>query len=200
MSKYGDSVPQIKEAAKKLGVESGVLLGVAALLVAVIVFILFGCTILTLSITVLYPAAMSIKAIETQSTDDDKEWLTYWIIFGIFSLMDDFFGFILNMIPYFFWLKLAFFVFLFAPQTKGASVVYETVVKPQLIKYRPQIEKLINDVKGGASELAKEAKNEALKQAHDPKNLMKAAHLASQAEKEMDKLNTTASTDANTIQ
>lgn len=165
LSKYGDSVPQIKEAAKKLGVESGVLLGAAALLVAVIVFILFGCTILTLSITVLYPAAMSIKAIETQSTDDDKEWLTYWIIFGIFSLMDDFFGFILNMIPYFFWLKLAFFVFLFAPQTKGASVVYETVVKPQLIKYRPQIEKLINDVKGGASELAKEAKNEALKQA-----------------------------------
>ena len=94
---------------------------------------------------------MSIKAIETKAlTDDDKEWLTYWIIFGIFSLTEDFFGFLLNMIPYFFWIKLGFFLYLSAPQTKGALVVYDTVVKPQLIKYGPQIEKLINDVKGGA--------------------------------------------------
>ncbi len=200
LSKFGDSIPQIKQVATNLNVESGVIVGAAGLVFSLITLILFGTSILTLCITVLYPAAMSIKAIETESTEDDKEWLTYWIIFGIFTLLDDFLGFILNMIPYFFWIKLVFFVYLFAPQTHGAKVVYENVVKPQLIRYKPQIEDLINTIKGGASELAKEAKNEALKQAQDPKNFMKAAQLASQAEKELDKLNTTASTDANTIQ
>jgi len=82
---------------------------------SIITLFVFGATILTLAITVLYPAAKSIQALETEHTEDDKEWLTYWIIFGIFTLLDDFAGFILNMIPYFFWLRLAFFVYLFAP-------------------------------------------------------------------------------------
>jgi hypothetical protein len=41
--------------------------------------------------------------------------LTYWIIFGLFTVLDDFLGWFLAFIPYFFWLKLAFFVFLLAP-------------------------------------------------------------------------------------
>lgn len=175
LSKYGDRVPQIKEVAQKLGVETGVLLGGAGLLISVIVFALFGTAILTLSITVLYPAAMSIKAIESEGTDDDQEWLTYWIIFGLFSLLDDFFGCILNMIPYFFWLKLGFFVYLL--KFNGARTIYDNFAKPQLTLYKPKIEKLINEIKGSASELAKEAKEEALKQAQDPKNYMKAAQL-----------------------
>lgn len=122
---YGDNVPQIKEFAKKAGVESGVLIAGAGVVLSLITLLVFGATILTLFITVLYPAAKSIQALETDATDDDKEWLTYWIIFGIFTLLDDFLGCVLNMIPYYFWIKLAFFVFLFAPQTKGSKIIYE---------------------------------------------------------------------------
>jgi uncharacterized membrane protein YbaN (DUF454 family) len=84
--------------------------------------------------------------------------LTYWIIFGIFTLLDDFLGFILNMIPYYFWIKLAFFVFLFAPQTKGSKIIYEKVVKPLLDQYKDKIEGLISEIKGSAGDAINMAK------------------------------------------
>jgi receptor expression-enhancing protein 5/6 len=115
LSAIGDKVPQIKDFARNAGLESGVIVAAAGLVLSIITLFVFGATILTLAITVLYPAAKSIQALETEHTEDDKEWLTYWIIFGIFTLLDDFAGFILNMIPYYFWLRLAFFVYLFAP-------------------------------------------------------------------------------------
>lgn len=121
--------------AKKAGVESGVILGAGVLVSSLVILLVFGATILTLSITVLYPAVKSIQALETASPDDDKEWLTYWIIFGLFSLIDDFFGFVLSLIPYYYWLKLVFFVILFAPQTRGAQLIYNSVVKDLLNKY-----------------------------------------------------------------
>lgn len=183
LSKYGDQVPQIKAFAQQQKLESGVIVGLALVVLSLITLIFFGTTILTLGITVLYPAAQSIKAIESNGKDDDKEWLTYWIIFGLFTLIDDFFGFVLAMIPYFFWIKLAFFVFLFAPQTKGALKIYNAVAKPLLDQYRPVIEKLIADVQGVAKDAVKEAKSEVLKQAQDPQTLIKAAQLAGQAQK-----------------
>lgn len=88
-------MPQIKDLAKKAGVESGVILGGVAAVTGLITLILFGATILTLFITVLYPSVKSIQALESVGKDDDKEWLTYWIIFGIFTLLDDFCGYIL---------------------------------------------------------------------------------------------------------
>jgi len=115
LNPIADKVPQLTQLAKQAGVESGVLLGAIALVTLLVTFIMFGATILTLTITVLYPGFKSIQALETQSADDDKEWLTYWIIFGLFSLIDDFFGFALNFIPYFYWIKLLFFIYLLAP-------------------------------------------------------------------------------------
>ena len=85
-------MPQIKDLASKAGVESGVILGGVAAVTGLITLILFGATILTLFITVLYPSVKSIQALESVGKDDDKEWLTYWIIFGIFTLLDDFCG------------------------------------------------------------------------------------------------------------
>jgi receptor expression-enhancing protein 5/6 len=136
---------------------------------------------------VIYPAAQSIKAIESHSKDDDKEWLTYWIIFGLFTLIDDFFGCILAMIPYFFFIKLGFFVYLFAPQTKGALKIYNTVAQPLLVQYRPMIEQLIKDVQGVAKDAAKEVKKEVVKTAQDPSTLLKAAEFASKAQQMAEK-------------
>ena len=182
LSPIADKVPQVKQLADQLKVESGVLLGGAILVASLITFILFGSTILTLAITVLYPAFKSIQALETDSSTDDKEWLTYWIIFGLFSLIDDFFGCILNFIPYFYWIKLAFFIYLLAPQTRGAQFLYNAFVKDLLEKNRSKIEGLISDVKGSVSDVASEAKKTAAQQLNDPNNFRKAAAVIGQAQ------------------
>lgn len=72
------------------------------------------------------------------------------------------------MIPYYFWVKLIFFVFLFAPQTRGSIMIYNSVVRPLLDKYKDKINSIISDVQGSASELAKEAKKEAVSQLNNP--------------------------------
>ena len=120
-------------------------------------------------------------------TDDDKEWLTYWIIFGLSSLLDDFFGFILSYIPYFYWIKLIFFAYLLAPQTRGASTIYNKFVKDFLEKNKDKFSSLIKDVKGASSEIASEAKKTALDKLNDPSNLVKAAQVVSEAQESLKK-------------
>ena len=35
-----------------------------------------------------YPAFMPVLALESGNKSDDKQWLTYWIIFGVLSFAD----------------------------------------------------------------------------------------------------------------
>ena len=75
----------------------------------------------------------SIKAIESKEDDKDKEkWLSFWCVFGIFQTLEMFIGFILCYIPYYYWVRLAFFVYMMAPQTNGAAMCYQKVFQPFL--------------------------------------------------------------------
>ncbi len=47
----------------------------------------------------IYPTYMSFKAIESKGTDDDKLWLTYWVVFGFFNIIETFTDVILYWIP-----------------------------------------------------------------------------------------------------
>lgn len=116
---------------------------------------MFGATILTVVLTVLYPAVQSIKAIESVGEDDDKEWLTYWLIFGVATLADEFAGCILSFIPFYFYVRLGFFVFLMAPQTKGALFLYKNFVGPLMRNNKAAIQNFIDEVKGSASDVSK---------------------------------------------
>lgn len=113
------------------------------------ILIFMGGTILTVVLTVVYPAYKSIKALETKDNDeDDKVWLTYWCVFGIFTLVDEFGGIILSLIPFYHYIKLAFFVWMMHPATHGATTVYKVILKPLLEAHRPRIEKFIEEVRG----------------------------------------------------
>lgn len=56
-------------------------------------------------ISVLYPAYTSIKAIESSSKADDTKWLTYWVMYAIFSLLEYFSVFLYQFIPFYYLLK-----------------------------------------------------------------------------------------------
>ena len=49
-----------------------------------------GEEIVTIAVGIAYPAFMSFLALETKRTDDDKKWLTYWVSFGAFNILDHF--------------------------------------------------------------------------------------------------------------
>ena len=100
-----------------------------------------GCTTL---VGVVYPIIRSIIALETQDKNDDTQWLTYWSIYGILSLIDECTSILLNRIPYYFFIKVCFLIWLFNPMTLGAQKIFESVVKPIMKKYHTQIEEISN--------------------------------------------------------
>lgn len=181
LNKYAEKIPPLVELSKKTHVEPGYFLGGAIILSSLVILITMGFSILFSVITVVYPGFKSIKALETKDNeDDDKVWLTYWCVFGISTLVDDFAYFILCYIPFYSYIRLGFFVWLMAPQTQGATIIYKSVLKPLLLKHRARIDSFIKEVQGAAASAAKEAAKKAQEQASRADNIAKLSAAASQ--------------------
>ena len=75
------------------------------------------------------------EAIESTEKGDDTQWLTYWMIFAVFSLAEET---ALKPVeayaPFFFAWKIVFLLWCYLPQTKGADLLYTEVVGPQMKK------------------------------------------------------------------
>jgi len=112
-----------------------------------------GSSYITNLLGVAYPAFMSFLALETDGLDDDKQWLTYWVCFGAFNIVDQFAGVILRFIPFYYFLKLGFLVYLFHPSTLGATTVYNTVILPRVQKYESQLNEFEKQAKNAASSM-----------------------------------------------
>ena len=83
----------------------------------------------------IYPAYASFKAIDSADPNDDTQWLTYWVVFACFSIVESALTFVVSWIPFYFFVKLAFLVWLYHPSTLGAVVVYGQVVRPFVMPY-----------------------------------------------------------------
>ena len=127
---------------KKTGYDGKIISGVLAVCACLTFINLFG-KYITCLVGVTLPAYFSIKAIESPEFDDDKQWLTYWAIYGIFTLLDQFAIFILRIFPFYFVLKILFLIWCFMPNTMGALFIYNKVVAPYFRKYEDRIDKKI---------------------------------------------------------
>ncbi|KAG5191652.1 TB2/DP1, HVA22 family-domain-containing protein [Tribonema minus] len=79
-----------------------------------------------------YPAYCSFKAIEsTGSSQEDTQWLTYWVLYGCFSIVEVFQG-LVNNLPFFYQFKFAFLLWCMLPSTRGASLLYASVLRDAL--------------------------------------------------------------------
>ena len=108
----------------------------------------FGSTYITCLLGVAYPAFMSFLALESDSENDDRQWLTYWVVFGFLNILDQYVGFILHFIPFYYVLKLAFLVFLFHPKTKGATWVYDSYLRQAVMPLDKLAEQAAAGLKG----------------------------------------------------
>ncbi|KAJ1836338.1 ER membrane protein DP1/Yop1 [Coemansia sp. RSA 2711] len=83
-----------------------------------------------------YAAYASMCAIETPGKEDDAQWLTYWVVFGLFNVVEYFTGFLLYWFPFYYLIKLGFLVWLMLPATRGAERLYHAGIKPVLQQAR----------------------------------------------------------------
>jgi hypothetical protein len=109
------------EAATKLAVEH-IICAVEALLV-IMLFSGVGARFITNLVGFAYPAIQTIRTIEAKEVG--TEWLTYWIVFATFNLLDPFVNtIIIYWVPFFYPLKASFLLWMMLPSTRGSLVVH----------------------------------------------------------------------------
>jgi receptor expression-enhancing protein 5/6 len=80
-----------------------------------------------------YPAYVTVNALESPGTQDDHLWLIYWLLYSLISLAEAVLWPALKYLGFFYYLlKAALLAWLVLPQTKGATYVYEQFVAPGL--------------------------------------------------------------------
>lgn len=163
LTEYTKNLPVIKDLAQKAGVSTGhVSLGFIVF-ISVFMFIGIGADLITDLIGMFYPMHMSFKALETKGADDDKLWLTYWVVFAIYKVVDEWSEIFLFWVPFYYPIKLAFLVYLFLPQTKGAIKLYDSAIRPFVLKYQTEIDAGLSKAGQAANLVQQAAKEEALK-------------------------------------
>ena len=88
--------------------------------------------IFAIIIGTLYPMFKSVQALQTEhDAEDDKVWLSYWVIYSWLVVSDTYVGFIMQYIPLYPTWKFFFIIWLQLPgQYMGARFVYGYVLAP----------------------------------------------------------------------
>ena len=133
---------EINLISQKTGV-NGKIISSILIICSIFCFINIFSKYITCIVGVVLPAYWSIKAIESPQYDDDKQWLTYWAIYGLFTLLDQFANIILRIFPFYFIFKIIFLIWCFMPNTMGALFIYNKFIGPYFKKYEEQIDKKI---------------------------------------------------------
>ena len=197
LDKLAKTQPKFDEVVKKQGLRPGhVMAGLIVL--AMLFLVLFqGYAIICALLTCVYPMIASIRAIESKDENDDKMWLSFWCIYGIFQTVEMFFGFILSYIPFYSWIRLGFFIYLMHPETQGAEVLYRRFFSPFLKAHQKEIEDIISKVQTGATAAATDAMkkgSELAKEHATAENMMKVSAAAKEVQDKIE-VDTTAASD-----
>ena len=128
-------------------------------LVLCVIFVYFNIfdSIITNLVGTLYPAFWTIKSLEQNSVEEQKKWLTYWVVFGSFIIVDMSSPVIVKFIPFYFVLKILFLIWLFMPGSSGCTIVYYLVVKKIFRYYEDRIESYVVGAKDYANDMFKDS-------------------------------------------
>jgi receptor expression-enhancing protein 5/6 len=157
-----DDIMTIAE--KKTGVQRiYIACGVVGLILVWLAFG-FAAQLLANLIGFAYPAYCSMKALESKNLKDDTQWLTYWVVFAVFSILEFFTDILVGWIPFYWVIKCTFMVWCMAPfEANGSSFIYNRIIRPAFLKHETKMDNMVNkattkagDLFGQISDVAKD--------------------------------------------
>jgi receptor expression-enhancing protein 5/6 len=122
----------------------------------------FGGQLVANAIGFAYPAYCSIQALESKNTKDDVQWLTYWVVFSAFHVVEYFADFIAGWVPFYWLSKCLFMVWCMAPlESNGSNVIYNKLILPAYKKHSGSIDQVIDNAGSKAGDLFDKAMEKA---------------------------------------
>lgn len=154
-----EKIKPLKTLSEKTGLKVSYIMAVFFTILLIFVLLEWGSFLITSLVGFIYPAYMSFKAIESTDSNDDTQWLTYWVVYSFFTVFNDIVIYFLGFIPFFYILKVALYVWMFHPRTKGAVLVYSKAIRPLLTKYEGKLDRFSNAAEENISLLADKGKD-----------------------------------------
>lgn len=108
-------------------------IGLVTLYFFLIVFNLGG-QLLTNIAGFLIPGYYSLEALFTTSKTDDTQWLTYWVVFALFTVIESLVS-VVYWFPFYYTFKFVFLLWLSLPAFKGADIIFRSFLSPTLGRY-----------------------------------------------------------------
>ncbi|XP_047309108.1 putative HVA22-like protein g [Impatiens glandulifera] len=99
-----------------------------------------------------YPAYECFKTVEKNRVgiEELRFWCQYWIIVAALTVFERVGDIFVSWLPLYGEMKLALFIFLWYPKTKGCGYVYTTMLRPFLAKHEQDVDQKILELRARA--------------------------------------------------
>ncbi|KAI2621569.1 TB2/DP1, HVA22 family-domain-containing protein [Xylaria nigripes] len=129
-------------------------IGVVTLYFFFIVFNLGG-QFLTNFAGFVIPGYYSLAALFAHGKSDDIQWLTYWIVFASFTVVESAIS-IVYWFPFYYTFKFVFLLWLSLPNFSGAQIVFRSFLQPVLGRYFSESGSTAANLRAKADSLGKD--------------------------------------------
>ncbi|KAG0459644.1 hypothetical protein HPP92_022772 [Vanilla planifolia] len=115
----------------------------------------FVTRVLSLVLGYAYPAFECFKLMEERKIEEEQLlfWCQYWVIVAIVTIFERFFDVFVSWLPFYGETKLALFIYLWHPKTRGTRWVYEAFLRPMVTQHEPAIEQRLQGYRARAGDL-----------------------------------------------
>lgn len=137
-------IPICKMAYEKTKVPVTYLILVVFVIFVIGFYIFSGMKAITTMVGVIYPTYCTLKAIKSEDKEDDTLWLCYWVIYGILSLIESITDVLFFWVPFYQFIKIILYLFLFSPTFQGAKTLYDKFLSPVVDKLEDFEKKLLS--------------------------------------------------------
>ncbi|CAA7042603.1 unnamed protein product [Microthlaspi erraticum] len=103
-----------------------------------------------------YPAYECFKTVEQNKPEIQQLqfWCQYWILVAALTIFERVGDTLVSWLPMYSEAKLAFFIYLWLPNTKGTTYVYDSFFKPYVSKHENEIDRNLVELKTRAGDMA----------------------------------------------
>ncbi|XP_076886210.1 putative HVA22-like protein g [Bidens hawaiensis] len=102
-----------------------------------------------------YPAYECFKSVEKNKPDIEqlRFWCQYWILVAVLTVCERIGDTFVSWIPMYSEAKLAFYIYLWYPKTKGTSYVYDSFFQPYVSKHETEIDRNLSELRTMAGDM-----------------------------------------------